>query len=374
MKVTFLIGNGFDLNLDLKTHYNDFLPVYTAEDTEGAENKENQKLLKEFKQDIQDEQKHWSDVEVAFGQYTQKMLECNKNAGDFCRCHEDFCEKLAEYLRQEEAKIDFGALKAKLGTSFAQSIAFRNIIGGFREESQDQLKQSADHYPDGFDYNFISFNYTSTLDKCIEYVRGNVDLLEKRTYKNYIYGNSIGELFHIHGCTDEDMVLGVNDESQISAPELFNGFGPEYKSQLIKQQTNVLNERGIDKKAASLISNSSLIYIYGMSIGATDALWWKRIAAAMKSQPFLRLIIHCHNAPKGKLIRREFQTFSREQKEKFLSFSDLTSDEKSKIMDRIHIDNSDIFAPLHEAVAMKPFSATEIVQAFNKAVENIGAV
>ena len=30
MYITFLIGNGFDLNLGLKTKYRDFLEVYTS--------------------------------------------------------------------------------------------------------------------------------------------------------------------------------------------------------------------------------------------------------------------------------------------------------------------------------------------------------
>lgn len=356
MNITFLIGNGFDLNLDLQTQYESFLKKYTA--TEDPDNQ----LLTNFKKQILEEADLWSNAEMAFGNYTQKMVGNNNNAEDFCICHEDFCEKLANYLDEQEAQIDFSALKAEIGASFAQSIAFQNIIKGFREESRTQLKDAASNFSDGYNYNFISFNYTKTLDKCIDCIRSRPALLGRRTHRNVAYDNSIGKLYHVHGYTDSDMVLGVNDESQISVPELFDGFGPEYKNQLIKQQTNKMNEQGIDKKVHSLIRNSDLLYIYGMSIGETDALWWKRIASAMKNSGNLHLIIHCYAAPPEGLIRRKYQTFSTVQKEHFLSFSDLPSNEKTMLMDRIHIDNSNIFALLRDTVTQRLISDEELQQ------------
>lgn len=354
MRITFLIGNGFDLNLGLQTKYESFLRGYTAIDEQDSP------LLSNFKNNILEEADMWSNAEIAFGRYTQKMMEARNDAEDFCSCHEDFCEKLADYLDDQESLIDFNVLKSEIGTSFAKSIAFQNIIKGFREESQTQLKDAASNFSDGYNYNFISFNYTKTLDKCIDSMCSRPGLLGKRTYRNISYDNSTGELHHVHGYTDRDMVLGVNDESQISVPELFDGFGPEYKNQLIKQQTNKMNEQGIDKKVHSLIQASDLLYIYGMSIGETDALWWQRIASAMKNRGNLHLIIHCYDAPPEGLIRRKYQTFSTVQKEHFLSFSDLPSNEKTMLMDRIHIDNSNIFALLRDTVTQRLISDEEL--------------
>ena len=66
----------------------------------------------------------------------------------------------------------------------------------------------------GITYNFISFNYTRTLDKCIDLARKK-SLLGKRSHRGSSFDNSFGSVLHVHGFTDRDMVLGVNDESQI---------------------------------------------------------------------------------------------------------------------------------------------------------------
>ena len=53
MNITFLIGNGFDLNLGLATAYSDFVKYYKETDAE-------KNVLIKFRQDISDNEAHWS--------------------------------------------------------------------------------------------------------------------------------------------------------------------------------------------------------------------------------------------------------------------------------------------------------------------------
>ena len=69
MNVTILVGNGFDLNLNLKTKYTDFLSYYCGDS--GADHV----TIQNFKQDILQDYKTWSDAELAFGRYTEKIFE-----------------------------------------------------------------------------------------------------------------------------------------------------------------------------------------------------------------------------------------------------------------------------------------------------------
>ena len=63
MNITFLIGNGFDLNLGLNTGYKDFLKEYVRI-------KSNVYYLDKFKEDILENFDTWASAEEAFGKYT----------------------------------------------------------------------------------------------------------------------------------------------------------------------------------------------------------------------------------------------------------------------------------------------------------------
>ena len=156
------------------------------------------------------------------------------------------------------------------------------------------------------------------------------------------------------------MVLGVNDETQIAAPEIFSEVGEEYKYQIIKQKTNEMNEQNVDTKTATLLAQSQLIYIYGMSLGRTDALWWNRIIDLMLKNQNLHVIIHCFDGPKDTLIQRRIQTFNREMKRAFLSYSNQEQNRLEELGNRIHIDRTNIFASLKDVAKKRTPSIEEV--------------
>ena len=52
-----------------------------------------------------------------------------------------------------------------------------------------------------------------------------------------IYNHRIGEVQHVHGTLESQMVFGVNDESQIAKPDIFEcDFGDIYEASFIKKQ------------------------------------------------------------------------------------------------------------------------------------------
>ena len=57
MNVTYLIGNGFDLGLGLKTRFSDFLPIYISEKSKDED-------ILEFQEDIAKSIDDWSDFEL----------------------------------------------------------------------------------------------------------------------------------------------------------------------------------------------------------------------------------------------------------------------------------------------------------------------
>lgn len=342
MNITFLIGNGFDLNIGLKTTYASFLKSYAvASETDND-------LLKYFKNSILKDAGMWSNAEMAFGAATKIFKACGYTAEDFCICHEDFCIKLAEYLLNEEKRINYSLLDEMISTEFAKSIL--NYKNGFREAEREAIKTAERTFSGEFTFNFINFNYTTVLDSCFAAVHSKSDLLGKRSIGDRILPNRIGKVLHIHGTAHKDIVLGVNDISQIMDPSLFEGLEEEYINEIIKQKTNEINEENTDKKTFELLKSSDLIYIYGMSIGDTDKLWWERICTLMMQKRNLHLIIHKYDAPEDGLIRRSFRLFANTVRKNFTIFSDLEEDKKKDVETRIHIDRTNIFGGLNMLV------------------------
>ena len=70
-------------------------------------------------------------------------------------------------------------------------------------------------------FNFINFNYTDTLDKCIAQIKKNQAVLGQHRYGQRTHNHRIGITQHVHGTIDSQMVFGVNDESQIAKPDIF---------------------------------------------------------------------------------------------------------------------------------------------------------
>lgn len=334
MNITFLIGNGFDLNIGLRTQYTDFFPRYVNLETKD-------KLLREFRHNINSEAKLWSSAEMAFGQYTKNFAYGKGEVENFVACHEDFCTHLAKYLEEQESRIDYDNLQDKLATGFVRGI--QNITSGFRTEQRDIIQKSMNSVGGGYQYNFISFNYTRVLDQCVKSTKSKEGILGIRSYSNHNFTNTIENLLHVHGYTDRDMVLGVNDESQIGNMKLFENQYPEYLAQIVKRKTNQMNEENMDTRVQKLLENSDLIYIYGMSIGETDAIWWERLCELLKKKANLRVILHCFDAPQAGLFRTRYIGYEREMREKLVAFSKFDEQTNGKIMQQIHIDTSNIF-------------------------------
>lgn len=370
MNITFLVGNGFDLNLGLKTKYEDFLHTYTEKNEYANQYVINDDALSIFRSDILKNFDEWSSAEEAFGQYTAKFANRKRNADEFSECHEDFCSRLAEYLNDQQKSFDIESQKENIAKEFAASISFDNLVNNFRENQRQQLQNSAKSIGGAYNYNFINFNYTITLDKFVDFVRENSDILGMRTLGGTGYKNRMGEIIHVHGYTDRDMVLGVNDTSQIISLELFNGYGDEFLNQFIKQKTNEMNEENVDVKTHELLKKSDLIYIYGMSTGKTDALWWQRIIQIMLNRKNVHTIIHCFDRPSNLLIRRKIQTFDKHKKLEFLSYSDISEDKKDDIMNRIHIDGNNIFAALKD-MAVNTSIDSSVEQQEEKVLVNV---
>lgn len=234
MNITFLIGNGFDLNLGLDTRFSDFIKFYTKKTNSNSD------TINYFKQLMDQENELWSSAEEAFGKISNNFVEDGKNAEEFSVCHEDFCEKLAQYLSNQVQRIDFNSNKPKIANAFSNGV--QNFMSAFREVERNAIANDIKRVDGGYVFNFINFNYTNTLNNCINAMKSSKTSLGTRVVNGHQFGNVCGTCINVHGTTERDMVLGVHDKSQISNSALFEGYGDEYIGQIIKSQTDNFNQ------------------------------------------------------------------------------------------------------------------------------------
>jgi len=275
LNITFLIGNGFDIGLGLKTRYEDFYKFYTKINSGDSEN------IRRFKkalsnQDLYYSQEiiNWSDFEKAFGQYSERFDYFTK--ADYLKCFEDFVINFNTYLESEEKRVEFSNSKLIARTMFNAVTKYFHI----RDKDKDYIQSLYTPLANGRVYNFISFNYTKTVDECANILNQYLESDNSRR---------VGKILHIHGFVEENMIMGVNDKSQIKNI-MFAG-DDEISREIIKSQQNSDMRTNYEKQVMETIDQSDIICVYGMSIGETDKKWWNYIGEWIKKDKKHALVI-----------------------------------------------------------------------------------
>lgn len=277
MNITFLIGNGFDINLGLNTRYSDFYPYFVEK------SKETNMIRKWLKKD----ELLWADLEEQLGRKLENVKEHEED-----KFYEDKAELdglLLEYLGQEQRKVSIHNKEVEISTEFARSL--KNFYSNLPEEGKDSIESTCGTYKnEEFKYCFICFNYTDTLDKIVNITHKLKPSITKHLCNFDLYDNSLGTVLHIHGTLNEEMILGVNDIEQVNSPFLKND--TEFLDTFIKRRMNNSIGQRKTEHAQKLIENSHIICIFGMSIGSTDKMWWEEIVKWLNESDDNKLVIY----------------------------------------------------------------------------------
>ncbi len=253
MRIVFLMGNGFDISLGLKTSYTDFHKYYTR-------SFHIEPCIKKLKRAIKEDLENWSDFEKAFGIYTKKIADPE----EFDLLYDDILQEMQKYLKAETEK--FSALSINI-PAFINSLTAPDSF--IREKRRIQHLFSIET----IDIRIINFNYTQTIDIFAASAR----------HSSLHRGRSIITIAapqHIHGTLDGTMLFGVNDKSQIANTAFQNN--DTIASELVKPVFNKKLGYATDDICLATIKEADLICIFGMSIGDTDQYWWTSIGDRIK--------------------------------------------------------------------------------------------
>lgn len=321
MQILYIIGNGFDLNLGLKTSYNDFYQYYKTVESDNIN-------VQKLKKNISKTYDSWADLELALGNYTQH-IEKTDELDDILL---DIGEELSKYLHLEEKKLENYEINQKI---FFNHLSFPENL--FLPADRENLKAIKSQWKSHqWDLNIFTFNYTSIIEKIFGEKQKNVLLANHDVNKSIM----LGEIKHIHGYLDNNMVIGVNDTSQIKNESLHNN--RDILESIVKSECNRANKSNIDRQLTSKINTANLICIFGSSIGETDNKWWELIGERLKSD--CHLIIFTRGSEIPPRIRHMQARAERTFRNFFLHKTNLTEEQMEKAEGKIFIGlNSGMF-------------------------------
>lgn len=166
---------------------------------------------------------------MALGNYSETFVVDQEQY--FIELLDDIQDNLASYL--ESQKINF-EIKDNISAKIVKDVFSPQKYLNPRE------KVKFDNYLNGFlliPYyaNIIIFNYTQSLETILHYEEGQ-QILSSRLYKGNKYDIVIQKINHIHGNIENNMILGVNDVSQIKNQDCRNS--KKLLNHFIKPQMN----------------------------------------------------------------------------------------------------------------------------------------
>jgi len=249
-RTLYIIGNGFDLHLGIKSSYSDFRDYIIRQWPDGV-NLCNQ--LENFFPSLDEDGEYllWSDFERALGNMdTESVLDYCKMGNDI-----DDYEDIFQYAYniEDSPGMYFAPVLNTLYNCFHEWVNSLAIYGG----------NMAIPY---FDRNalFFSFNYTETLENIYKVPVGNVCHIhgKRQSTEKYIYGHNYSWNYTVGETFTDDNAL--------------DKIGVYYRSLCKNSPSLIHNNSWFFSKLKT--SSISKVVIYGCSLGDIDMPYFHEIS------------------------------------------------------------------------------------------------
>ncbi len=316
-KITFLIGNGFDLGLGMETRYVDMYKDYVKSDSPSF-------IINQFKEMLsQCNYELWSDFELGLSTQAERFA----SEAQLVECVRDFKKHLVSYLDKQEENLKKRCFEAKSPHVIALPIqeSLNAFYSGLTPNERNRIKDQLDD--NEIEYSFIVFNYTHSLEILFQY------------WTNY-YERKHPDILHIHGSLDGDIVLGVDNINQLKTNFELSAKGARA---LVKPVFNVeFDERRI-QRAQTTIFESDIICTYGFAMGKTDQMWVDSISEWLKESIDHHLVVFQYDTNAySRCNADEMMEVAEEKCTRLLARLNLLEDEE--IIKQLHVPTgNDIF-------------------------------
>lgn len=317
--VTFIIGNGFDLGLNMKTSYSDVYDTYVK--TSSATT-----AIKLFKEELSRRTKYdkWSDFEMGMADYAATL----SSEAELIECVRDFKSHMVQHLQSENRRmlelIREGAYATHLIKELDRS--FEQFHFGFAPNVRNQLSQLIG---DPFqEHHIITFNYTQVIEALFSVKARHQKVIMKPP-------------LHIHGSLDKDVVLGVDNITQLQN----SAYGLTRKGEraFVKTLFNEQYDSARVAAAKKLISDSTVICTYGFSMGESDKTWVDLLIDWLRNDVNHHLVVYQYDTT-------EYGQYN------FDVLMDTEDEKKEKLMRKLGIKEKSLFDQIHIPVGYDIFN------------------
>lgn len=311
VEATYVIGNGFDLHLGLKTNYQDFYQYLDEQIKEG--NFKHSGLIQEIEDSIKDIRFHgdpnrkekldekerpfvdWSNLEAGVTEDLKRLAKTEITHEEMSTRINDSFYELSQYLNQYlSSQNDLVHLNVS-GNQAAEGLLapFRSLPSQDRDNLFNSIIKRNSEITDTaikgrFEINFVNFNYTDTLDQYLS----QVAIIDDPDFRRATYGSGMAtvskKIVHPNGIFSETSIVGVGREEDIPKELNLEDYQIEYLSKL-----NFARSRHDSRveEAFKKLKDSDVTVIYGMSIGESDAAYFDQVIEGMIVSPHKHVII-----------------------------------------------------------------------------------
>ena len=302
MNILWIIGNGFDLNLGLKTGYQHFLQgTYLKADSTELEYRD--ELVRRINDNPLFESDNWSDLEKLLGEST---LCYEKDKELFHSTFEEMGRAFVEHVNKESEAFFSRDISDEWINELHSSIAnFPNRISELDKQAFGAYR--GDRSP--ITYQFVSLNYTKTLEIMLKQANARRAPFDSRQFSNGAYGDKTAAVFYPHGTIENDeMVFGVNDESQL----LSDCFHDDESRELwIKKNINAYFGNRNTLYLSQCIDEARQIFLFGVSLGESDRYIWEQIGKWLTTNSSHHLVFFSYNFPRKESFNKRQCQISR---------------------------------------------------------------
>lgn len=313
VNAVFLFGNGFDRNLGLKTSYQEFYDFYLKQDTKD-------KIILALKESIKTNRETWSDLEQRLGEFTQEI----NTQQELDLAILDLVRNLRLYLSEIEQNIDYSKLNREM---LLNDLASPERVMSARDQRDIKIFKQKFKGNDKHLIHILTFNYTKVVENILDGNHTNVEISKS--------GNRVVRLQgieHIHGYVNQRLVLGLNDKDQIANPDFRDS--QDTMELLVKPAHNEQLGHLKDDFCLARISQATMIYIFGSSIGETDKVWWEAVGKRVGQHCCLVIYYRGKNTDENTEILEARR--GRELVNQFLSLTGLNEQKKENVREYIY--------------------------------------
>ena len=333
LNITFLIGNGFDIGMGMKSRFKDFFPIYQflSQDKKPE--------IKQLADEIGGDYETWADFESKLGEYTLEFTPKTKQ--NFINQVKDFEQEFIMYLTDQETTLCFDDAE-RISNMMKEALSNFYLNDNLARESENKIKDLfSAHFLDEHIYNFINYNYTSVLSDALNTIPQTI--VRKRKTVRGDRNDKIGRIVNVHGKCNSNPIIGLNDVGQIANKDLAKD--ERFTRLILKPSLTQLLRQGNDTEATLLIKKSTIICVYGMSLGATDKKWWDLILSWLSGSAERQLILFDYD--EKYTANTQFEWLEKEDYfiDRLSKYNINTSVDVEKLRPRIHIAvHKNIFA------------------------------